>query len=143
MSGRGLRMGDRVTLHYRLSCAGREMASTFGGSPETFTLGQGEMDPRLEVCLLGLEAGQRRHLSLGPGQAFGERSEALVQRLERKLFDPGMELGVGYRVDFSLPNGQVLHGTILDLDDTQVVVDFNHPLAGLPVEFEVYVLAVE
>lgn len=143
MTTRVVRMGDRVTLHYRLACGGEEVVGTFGEAPETFTLGSGEIDPRLEVCLLGLEAGAHTTFALGPGQAFGERDEALVQRLARDEFDPALTLEVGHTVDFSLPNGQTLHGTILSVDDTEVQMDFNHPLAGLPVEFEVHILAIE
>jgi len=136
-------MGDKVTMHYRLVCSGEEVVSTFSAAPETFTLGSGEIDPRLEVYLLGLKTGDHTTLSLGPGQAFGARDAGLVQRLARSEFDPALKLQVGYTVDFSLPNGQTLHGTILSADDTEVQVDFNHPLAGLPLEFEVQVLAIE
>lgn len=143
MTARVVRMGDRVTLHYRLECGGEEVVSTFSDAPETFTLGSGEIDPRLEVLLLGLKTDDHTTVALGPGEAFGDRDEGLVQRLARNEFDPALDLQPGHRVDFSLPNGQTLHGTILYVDDTHVVVDFNHPLAGLPVEFEVRILAIE
>ncbi len=140
---RGARLGDKITLHYRLTCGEAEVVNTFGEAPETFTLGSGEIEPRLEVCLLGLKRGAHVTFALDPAQAFGEREEALVQRLARAAFDPSLPLQVGHTVDFSLPNGQTLHGTILRLDETEVVVDFNHPLAGLPIAFEVQILAIE
>lgn len=143
MSAHGARMGDRLTLHYRLTCGGQEVVSTFGADPETFVLGSGEIDPRLEVHLLGLTVGTHKTLSLGPGEAFGARDAALVHRLPREDFDPSLNLQVGYRVDFTLPNGQTLSGTLLEVNETHVQVDFNHPLAGLPVEFEVEILALE
>lgn len=143
MTARVLRMGDRVTLHYRLTCGGGEVVSTWASAPETFTLGSGEIDPRLEVLLLGLKTGEHTTFALAPGQAFGERSEALVQRMARSEFPPTLELKLGHTVDFSLPNGQTLHGTLLHLTDSEVEIDFNHPLAGLPVEFEVQILAIE
>lgn len=143
MTARVVRMGDRVTLHYRLECGGEEVVSTFSDAPETFTLGSGEIDPRLEVLLLGLKTDDHTTLALGPGEAFGDRDEGLVQRMARSDFDPALDLQPGHTVDVSLPNGQTLHGTILSVDDTHVVVDFNHPLAGLPVEFEVRILAIE
>ncbi|MGQ9685713.1 MAG: FKBP-type peptidyl-prolyl cis-trans isomerase [Thiobacillaceae bacterium] len=143
MTARVVRMGDRVTLHYRLECGGEEVVSTFSDAPETFTLGSGEIDPRLEVLLLGLKTDDHSTMALSPGEAFGDRDEGLVQRMARSDFDPALNLQPGHTVDFGLPNGQTLHGTILGLDDTHVVVDFNHPLAGLPVEFEVRILAIE
>lgn len=141
MNAHRLRMGDRVTLHYRLTCGGQAVVSTFDGDPETFVLGTGEIDPRLEVHLLGLPVGTHTTLTLGPGEAFGVRDESLVHRLPRADFDPALDLKIGHTVDFSLPNGQTLSATILGVDETHVQVDFNHPLAGLPVEFEVDILA--
>jgi FKBP-type peptidyl-prolyl cis-trans isomerase SlpA len=139
----GIRPGDTVTLHYRLSCAGQEVVSTFDAAPETFTLGAGDIDPRLEWLLHGLESGARETWRLDPEQAFGTRNPDLVKTLPRRDFPGGMEPVVGHEAAFPMPNGQVFTGTILDADDTSVQLDFNHPLAGLPVEFEVRILAVE
>ncbi len=143
MTARTARLGDRVTLHYRLTCAGQEIVDTYSEGPETFTLGSGEIDPRLEICITGLKAGERHIFELAPGHAFGQRDETLVQRLERAEFDTRLDLQPGLTADFALPNGQTLHGTILAVDETHVELDFNHPLAGLPVEFEVELLSIE
>lgn len=139
----GIRPGDRVTLHYRLSCAGQEVVSTFDAAPETFTLGAGDIDPRLEWLLHGLDAGTHETWQLDAEQAFGRHNPEMVKRLPRADFPPGLEPIADHRVDFPLPNGQVLTATILDEDAGFVTLDFNHPLAGLPVEFEVRILAVE
>jgi len=140
---RTARLNDRVTLHYRLSCLGQEVADTFPEGPETFTLGAGELDPRLELCLSGLAAGTRRVFQLEPWQAFGERHEDLVQALPRSDFPPDMALAPEHGVEFELPNGQTLQGVILEVAEDTVRIDFNHPLAGLPVEFEVEIVAIE
>ncbi|MCU0840650.1 MAG: FKBP-type peptidyl-prolyl cis-trans isomerase [Thiobacillaceae bacterium] len=142
MTDRAARLGDRVTLHYRLACAGREIINTFPGDPETFTLGAGEIDPRLEALITGLMPGTRQLHLLQAWQAFGERDEALVQDLDRAEFKAGLDLKPGLMANFDLPNGQTLAGTIVTLDATKVRIDFNHPLAGLPVEFEVELLSV-
>jgi FKBP-type peptidyl-prolyl cis-trans isomerase SlpA len=139
----GLRPGDRVTLHYRLACGGQEVVNTFPEGPETFTLGSGELEGRLEVLLLGLTEGQRLTFDLGPGEAFGPRDEALVHRLPRADFPAHMELAPGHGVQFELPNGQSMMGTVLEVGEETVKVDFNHPLAGLPVTLEVEILAIE
>lgn len=139
----GLRPGDRVTLHYRLECGGQEVVNTFPDGPETFTLGAGEMEPRLEGLLLGLVEGQHLRFELGPDDAFGHRDEQLVHILPRADFPAHMELAPGHGVQFDLPNGQSMMGTVLDLDGDAVKVDFNHPLAGLPVTLEVCILSIE
>lgn len=143
MTATSIRPGCRVTLHYRLTSYGQDIADTFADAPETFLLGQGDIDPRLERHLQGLLAGERRLFQLHPWEAFGERDEALVRRLARAEFPADAELPVGHQVEFSLPNGDAWLGTVLAVTDTEVEVDFNHPLAGLPVEFEVSIIAVE
>ncbi|MBI5937577.1 MAG: FKBP-type peptidyl-prolyl cis-trans isomerase [Betaproteobacteria bacterium] len=138
----GLRLNDRVTLHYRIRCLEQEVANTFEAGPETFTLGQGDIDPRLELCLTGLKAGEHRLFQLEPWQAFGERHEELVQTLPRSDFPADMELAVDHMVEFEVPSGEIMQGRILELDADRVRLDFNHPLAGLPVEFEVEILDI-
>jgi FKBP-type peptidyl-prolyl cis-trans isomerase SlpA len=138
----GLRPGDTVTLHYRLSCQGDEVISTFEHEPETFALGSGDMEPRLESLLLSLQAGQHLVFELDPGEGFGARDEALVHNLSRGDFI-GMDLQVGHGIEFNLPNGQRMMGGVLAVTENEVKVDFNHPLAGLPVTFEVQILATQ
>jgi FKBP-type peptidyl-prolyl cis-trans isomerase SlpA len=140
---KGLRPGDRVTLHYRLECGGEEVVNTFPEDPETFTMGSGELEGRLETLLLGLTEGQHLTFDLEPGEAFGHRDEALVHTLPRADFPAGMELDLGHGVQFDLPNGQSMMGTIRELGEDTVKVDFNHPLAGLPVTMEVQIIAIE
>ena len=136
-----IKLGDSLTLHYRLSCQGTDIVNTFGEGPETFTLGHNDIDPRLESLLLGLAAGDHRVFDLEAGDAFGARDPELIQTLPRSDFPAAMELAVNGGVQFELPNGQTLTGTVLALDADHVQVDFNHPLAGLAVEFEVQILA--
>ncbi|MFA5081970.1 MAG: FKBP-type peptidyl-prolyl cis-trans isomerase [Hydrogenophilaceae bacterium] len=135
--------GDRVTLHYRIASYGQEIANTFPEAPETFRLGDGEIDPRLEQTLVGLAEGERQVFDLMPWQAFGDRDENLVQSLPRTDFPADLELIPERQVDFELPNGQTLTGTLLEAGPETVRVDFNHPLAGLPIEFEVHILAIQ
>jgi len=135
--------GDLVTLHYRISSYGQEIVDTFPDAPETFRLGDGDIDPRLEQALTGLNEGERKVFELHPWAAFGERDESLVQTLPRSDFPADMALPPGHQVEFDLPNGQHLTGAILEADADAVRVDFNHPLAGLPIEFEVHILAIE
>jgi len=138
-----LSIGDQVTLHYRLTCNGEEIVNTFADQPETFHIGGGDIDPRLECLLTGLHVGDHRTFELEPGTAFGSHQPGMVHDLPRADFTAGQVLVPGHDVAFTLPNGQTLHGIIRNIDDAMVRVDFNHPLAGLAVEFEVKILAVD
>ncbi len=143
MAKSAIRPGDRVTLHYRLACAGHEVVNTFPEEPETFILGGGDIDPRLEALLVGLPPGAHHSFDLEPGAAFGVLDPTLVHLLPMADFPTGMAMEPGFRVEFSLPNGQTMFGTVLELAAENVKVNFNHPFAGLPVEFEVRILAIE
>ena len=142
-----LRPGSVVTLHYRLECGGQDVVNTFDADPETFTLGVGELEARLEILLLGLDVGDHRVYELGPGEAFGPHDPGMIHSLPRGDFvanlGDDMELAVNGGVDFTLPNGQTVTGSVLEIGADHVRVDFNHPLAGLPVTFEVKILAIE
>lgn len=142
--------GSHVTLHYRLSTPvaadERDIASTFGGQPATLTVGAGHLAPALEACLVGLAEGARERFSLPAGSAYGQRRPELVQTLTRALFDANADPATEYRpgdvVEFTVPEGGRLAGVLKRRDERQVVVDFNHPLADLPLTFDVQVIGV-
>lgn len=140
---RTLKIGDQVTLHYRLACNGEEIVNTFGEQAETFRIGGGDIDPRLEVLMTGLQAGDHRTYELDPGAAFGSHEANMIHHLPRSDFAADNVLIPGHEVEFSLPNGQTLHGIVRSIAADSVEVDFNHPLAGLPVVFEVKILTIQ
>lgn len=137
---------DRITLHYRVTCGDTELVNTFGDAPETFQLGQGEMDPRLEYVLKGMTQGTHTTLHLTPAMAFGVRDPDRIlayPRADLNDLASKAEIDIGHMIQFQLPNGQTLHGTVLALDATTATLDFNHPLAGQSIEFEVHILEIE
>ena len=136
-----------LTLHYRLATEhGTDIVTTFGGNPATLMLGQGQLAPFLEVCLLGLPEGTHQTFALAPGQAFGERNPDLVQSVSRATLDensvPGADYKIGDLVDFAAPGGGRFAGVLRELRDTTALFDFNHPLAGQHVQFEVKLISV-
>ena len=140
--------GSFLTLHYRLAGPAGDIINTFEGKPATLSLGTGELSPAVEQRLLGLEEGVRATFDLAPGEAFGQRNPAMVQRVARKLLnelgDPLEQYAVGEVVEFPTPDGQGRYAGAVQqvLDDGAVVFDFNHPLASQPVTFEVLVIGV-
>lgn len=132
-----------VTLHYAIGATtGEALVSTFGGNPATLAVGGGELAPALERCLEQVATGTRRVFVLAAGEAFGERRESLVQSFPRTEFPEGMALEPGTVIEFSGPEGARHPGIVREIDDRAVRVDFNHPLAGCAVRFEVEVIAV-
>lgn len=136
--------GDTIRLRYAIRFRnGDEIVSNFEeAEPDTLTLGDGTLAQTLEQWLIGLKPGERHVFLLEPWQAFGASSEELVQTLRTEDIPPGMQLEPGTLVEFELPNGQTLAGSILDVSPEGVRVDFNHPLADCPIEFEVEVAGI-
>jgi FKBP-type peptidyl-prolyl cis-trans isomerase SlpA len=137
-------IGSSVTMHFSLTLAGgMQVESSFGDEPVSFVLGDGSLDKGLELALIGLRAGERQKLTLMPGQAFGERDESAIQAVPTSRFPADMKLEVGQIIGFTGENGEEIAGAIVAIDDEEVTVDFNHPLAGREIDFEVQILAVE
>ncbi len=133
-----------VTLHYRLATAdGVELVSTFDATPATLQLGSGELAPTLEACLVGLSVGGGRHtFTLDPEQAFGPHNAQLLQRLPRKELPAGGKIELHALVEFEAPGGGKFTGMIRELGDDSALIDFNHPMAGKTVRFEVEVVGI-
>jgi FKBP-type peptidyl-prolyl cis-trans isomerase SlpA len=140
--------GSFLTLHYRLSGPdGADLINTFDDKPATLSLGTGELAPAMEARLLGLPEGARESFELAAGEAFGERNPELLQRVKRALLnelgDPDEHYSVGDVVQFPTPDGQGAYaGVVREVDGDVLVFDFNHPLAGRPVTFEVQLIGV-
>jgi FKBP-type peptidyl-prolyl cis-trans isomerase SlpA len=143
-------LGSFLTLHYRLSGPdGADLVNTFADKPATLSLGSGELSPAIEARLIGLSEGTRTTLQLEPGEAFGPRNPQMVQRvamnLLRQLGDINETWHVGDVVQFPTPDGQgSFAGTLRELDEggQWAEFDFNHPLAGQSVAFEVQLIGV-
>lgn len=140
--------GSFLTLHYRLSGTdGDDVVNTFDGPPATLSLGAGQLAPALEQRLIGLAEGARASFDVPAGEAFGARSQQLLQRVTRSLLrehgDPGASYACGDVVEFPTPDGAGSYaGVVREVGDDWLLFDFNHPLAGRALRFEVQVLGV-
>ena len=140
--------GSFLTLHYRLAGPAGDVINTFEDKPATLSLGTGELSPAMEQHLLGLPEGTHATFELAAGEAFGERNADMQQWVARKLLneqgDPDEKYNVGDVVQFPTPDGQGSYaGAVMQVrDDGAVLFDFNHPLAGQPVTFEVQIIGV-
>jgi FKBP-type peptidyl-prolyl cis-trans isomerase SlpA len=140
--------GSFLTLHYRLAGPRGDVINTFGGKAATLSLGTGELAPAVEACLIGLNEGAHTSFDLPAGAAFGERNPDMIQWLARKdldaLGDPSEHYEVGEVVQLPTPGGEGQFAGVVQAvrEDGALRLDFNHPLAGQPVTFEVHVIGV-
>jgi FKBP-type peptidyl-prolyl cis-trans isomerase SlpA len=136
-----------LTLHYRLaSMDDSDIVSTFDGNPATLQLGMGQLAPFLEACLLGLPEGAHQTFELPLEKAFGPRNPDLIQRVSRATLaqhsQMGEEYAVGDLVDFAAPGGGRFAGVLREINSEDALFDFNHPLAGQSVKFEVKIIGI-
>src|SRR5215217_3276439 len=139
--------GSFLTLHYRLAGPAGDIINTFADKPATLSLGTGELSPAMEQRLMGLEEGTHATFELPAGEAFGDRNPEMQQWVARKLLaqmgDPDEQYEVGDVVQFPTPDGSGSYaGAVVEANETAVRFDFNHPLAGQPVSFEVQLIGV-
>jgi len=140
--------GSFLTLHYRLAGPAGDVINTFSEKPATLSLGAGELSPAMEEQLLGLAEGTHTTFELPAGAAFGDRNPDMVQWVARKLMnelgDPHEQYSAGDVVQFPTPDGlgQYAGAVVQVREDGAVLFDFNHPLAGQPVTFEVQIIGV-
>lgn len=140
--------GSFLTLHYRLAGPAGDVINTFHDKPATLSLGAGELSPAVEEQLMGLPEGTHTTFELAAGAAFGERNPDMMQWVARKLMnelgDPHEQYAAGDVVQFPTPDGTGSYaGAVVQVrEDGAVLFDFNHPLAGQPVTFEVQIIGV-
>ncbi len=136
--------GTTVTLHFALRLEdGHEIDSNFEKDPATFTVGDGNLLPGFEKALFGLKPGDKQQFIVSPEDGFGQHNPSNMQEMPREHFGPDIELEEGLMLSFADAQKAELPGVVREFDDKRVVIDFNHPLAGREILFDVAILNVE
>jgi len=138
-----IEVGSHVTLHYTLSLAdGHIVETTREGVPATHVIGAGNWLAALEARLIGLTVGDVRRFEIAATEV-GAPEVPEPQIMPRDEFPSEMALEAGVVVGFMLPSGEEIAGTVLDVTEYEVTVDFSHPLAGRDLVWEVEILEVK
>ncbi|EGQ7972406.1 FKBP-type peptidyl-prolyl cis-trans isomerase [Vibrio parahaemolyticus] len=134
-----------VTLHFTIKMKDGSVAdSTHNmGKPAKFVMGDGSLSDNFEQCLVGLQSGENKAIELKAQDAFGMSNPDHIHHMDRTKFVGEAEVEVGTIMAFSGPDGMEIPGIITEIAGDSVTVDFNHPLAGQDVTFEVEILSVE
>lgn len=142
---------SKVSMHFALrinnvdadgASTVEEVDSTFNAKPAGFTVGDGNLLPGFEEFLIGLTSGDHKTFTVPAEKAFGQSNPQNVQEMKRSSFALDMPLSPGLVVSFADAAKAELPGVIKSIDGDYVTVDFNHPLAGKDLEFEVQILSV-
>jgi FKBP-type peptidyl-prolyl cis-trans isomerase 2 len=124
-----------VTIDYLIRM-GEEETYPPNGQPEeiSFCMGWGAMPPGLEEAMLGMEPSEGKKVVLSPEQAYGELDEELIMEVPRSDFAPDVELRPGLVFETENEEGHPVYFIVQEIQDDNVIIDFNHPLAGKQLE---------
>lgn len=131
-----------VKLDYTLVVEDEIMESTADGEPIEFIQGIGQIIPGLEEALYGMKVGEKKTVEIQPEDAYGIYDEDSLEVVQKDEFSEEIPLDVGTFLDLRDDEGEVLSAQIVDADEDTITLDFNHPLAGKVLTFEIEITAL-
>lgn len=135
---------SQISLHFSLKMDdGQVIDSTFERAPASFSMGDGSLLPGFESRLVGLVTGDRKEFDIPPEEGFGQPNPNNIQVMKRSDFAADMPISPGLVVSFADAQNAELPGVIASVEGDRIEVDFNHPLAGKTLKFEVQILEVK
>ena len=138
-----VKKNTRVHLHYRMWTEnGEEVDSTLGTDPLEFVCGRGAVIPGFEREIMGMEPGHRKRFVVRPEDAYGHRDEERVKELPRAGFPKDVDLSKGQQFSYRSTKGTEMY-RVCEVNRDTIIVDSNHPLAGMPLHYDVEILKVE
>jgi FKBP-type peptidyl-prolyl cis-trans isomerase SlpA len=140
-----IQSGSEVVLHFDLKLSDGSAADStrVDNKPAKLIIGDGNLTPSFEACLLGLKCGDKKSFTLEPLDAFGMPNPDNIYHMERSKFSAETPAEEGMIIAFTQPDGSELPGIIRSVAGDSVTVDFNHPLAGQQITFDVEILSVK
>lgn len=135
---------SEVVMHFTIKLQDGSVADSTlnSGKPAKFTMGDGSLSDNFEKCLLGLEAGIKESIELEAADAFGLSNPDNIHYMDKSKFVGDAAAEIGTIMAFAGPDGVDIPGIITDIAGDSVTVDFNHPLAGQDVVFEVEIVSI-
>ena len=135
--------GKTVTFDYTLSVDGAVVESSEGKKPLEYVHGQGKIIPGLEKALAGLKVGEEKKIVVPAEQAYGQIDLKAVQEVEKSQIPADIKLTVGAMLEMSDASGHAFPAKVKEIKDKTVVMDFNHPLAGKELTFQVKIVDIK
>jgi peptidylprolyl isomerase len=135
--------GKYISLEYTGTLSNGEIFdSSVGRKPLEILMGSGQLIAGFESQLMGMVLNEKKVFTLAPDDAYGQKDDRLMQSVPRSEVPSDMNIQVGMVVGFIAPDGHRVPARIVELDDAQLTVDLNHPLAGQSLTFEIEVIGI-
>ncbi len=136
--------GDAIRFHYKGTLqSGEVFDSSEGRDPLEFTLGSGMIISGLDQAIHGMIAGEKKVAEIPCLEAYGPLNPAARQPVPRTEFPDDIPMEVGVQLQMQSPEGQVIPVKIVDITETEVTLDANHPLAGQDLTFDFKVVGID
>jgi peptidylprolyl isomerase len=135
--------GKFVSVNYKGTLENGDIFDTTEGcQPMEVQMGSGQIIKGFEDAILGMSVNDKKVFTIDPQDAYGHRIEGYVQTIPRKEMPSDMEVEQGDFIGIQTPDGRQIPAQVTELDDEKMVLDLNHPLAGMTLTFEVEVVGV-
>lgn len=136
--------GDTVQVHYKGTLDnGSQFDASVERDPLSFTVGAGQVIQGFDDAVTGMEVGEKKTVRIPPQEAYGEHRDDLIVQLDRGQVPEHIDLELGMGLQLQQPNGQPIAVTVKSIEDNQVTLDANHPLAGEALTFELELVAIQ
>ncbi|MFH1327615.1 MAG: FKBP-type peptidyl-prolyl cis-trans isomerase [Candidatus Bathyarchaeota archaeon] len=136
--------GNHVKVHVTVKVEDDIFYSSYDGDPIEFNVGEGKVLRGLDEAVIGLEKGEKKSLKIPPEGAYGQRREKLLKKLPRDSIDvPSEQIQEGAIIESGSEQGEPRLATIRKIGEDGITVDFNHPLAGQTLDFELEIVDVQ
>ncbi|MHA7873937.1 FKBP-type peptidyl-prolyl cis-trans isomerase [Roseivivax sp.] len=139
-----VKTGDTVLIHYTGTLTdGSTFDSSAGRDPLEFTVGSGQIIPGLDKALPGMTVGDKKSVEIPADEAYGQRQDEAFQAVPREQIPEDIPLDIGTQLQVQTPNGQVMPVTVAEVNDSEVTLDANHPLAGKDLNFDIELVEIK
>ncbi|THH37129.1 peptidylprolyl isomerase [Aliishimia ponticola] len=136
--------GDTVQIHYTGTLSdGATFDSSAGRDPLSFEVGSGQIIPGLDKALPGMAVGDKKKVEVPCDEAYGPINPGMQQAVPREGIPAEIPLEIGMQLQMQSPEGQIVPVTVLEVTESEVTLDANHPLAGKDLTFDIEVVAVD
>ena len=134
--------GKLVKVIYTLTVDGNIVDSSKEGEPFQFTAGSNQVIPGFEEAILGMKSGEKKSFQVSPEQGYGHENPKGIQTVPKDKFPANLNPEVGMTLHATMPDGQAIPARIIEVKDDTIILNFNHPLAGKTLNFEVEIVDV-
>lgn len=139
----GVKEGDKVELHYTAKFDnGVTFDSSAGQEPVEFEVGAGQVIEGVDNGVIGLEAGEKKELTIVPEKGYGQHQEELIRQAPKEILG-NQKVQKGEIIQLQTADGEVIPAQVMDTDSESVTFDLNHPLAGKVLKFEIEVVKIK